>query len=216
MKMSFRAAVAMTVLALGAGANAAIENPQSVRELLDRIGGAGTADRVVTIVDETYASPSGAEMFKISSRDGKPCITGTTLSAVTTGLGWYLNHTANVNLSWNNPHPDLTSLPAPAAEEEHTTAASYRYYLNYCTFSYSMSTWTWDRWQEEIDWMALHGINMPLQIIGLEEVWRKFLMEDYGYTQQEANDFVGGPCFMAWFGMNNLQGWGGPTPRLVV
>lgn len=212
MKMSFRAAVAITVLALGAGANAAIENPQSVRELLDRVGGAGTADRVVTIVDDTYASPSGAEMFKISSRDGKPCITGTTLSAVTTGLGWYLNHTANVNLSWNNPHPDLTSLPAPAAEEEHTTAASYRYYLNYCTFSYSMSTWTWDRWQEEIDWMALHGINMPLQIIGLEEVWRKFLMEDYGYTQQEANDFVGGPCFMAWFGMNNLQGWGGPNP----
>lgn len=53
--MSFRAAVAITVLALGAGANAAIENPQSVRDLLDRVGGAGTADRVVTIVDDTYA-----------------------------------------------------------------------------------------------------------------------------------------------------------------
>jgi alpha-N-acetylglucosaminidase len=36
--------------------------------------------------------------------------------------------------------------------------------LNYCTFNYSMSWWDWDRWEKEIDWMALHGINMPLAI----------------------------------------------------
>lgn len=213
MKKLFVAAAAAACMALGFSAGAAIENPQSVRDLLNRIGGDGTADRFVTVVDDTYASASGAEMFKISARDGKPCITGTTLSAVTTGLGWYLNHTANVNLAWNNPHVELTSVPVPAAVEEHTTAAAYRYYLNYCTFSYSMSTWTWERWQEEIDWMALHGINMPLQIIGLEEVWRKFLMEDCGYTLSEVSDFVAGPSFMAWFGMNNLQGHGGPNPE---
>lgn len=204
------AAVAGAISSLFAAA--AIDNPKSVSDLLDRIGGEGTGSRIETTVDDTYKSPAGAEMFQISTRNGKPWIKGTTLSAVTTGLGWYLNHTANVNLSWNCPTTTLTDLPLPAATEEHTTSAAYRYYLNYCTFSYSMSTWTWERWQQEIDWMALRGINMPLQIIGLEEVWRKFLMEDYGYTADEANAFVGGPCFMAWFGMNNLEGWGGPNP----
>ena len=193
-------------------AAAAVDNPQSVKDLLDRIGGAGTSAKIETTVDDGYKSASGAEMFAISTKNGKPWVKGTTLSAVTTGLGWYLNHSANVNLSWNYPSTTLTSLPLPQGTEEHTTSADYRYYLNYCTFSYSMSTWTWDRWQQEIDWMALRGINMPLQIIGLEEVWRKMLTEDYGYTKAEANDFVGGPCFMAWFGMNNLQGWGGPNP----
>lgn len=212
MRFKFRTSVAFLSLITWLGSTAAIENPQPVRDLLDRIGGAGTADRVVTVVDDTYKGADGEEMFKISTRGGKPCITGTTLSAVTTGLGWYLNHTANVNLAWNNPYPDLSVLPLPAADDEHATTADYRYYLNYCTFSYSMSTWTWERWQQEIDWMALHGINMPLQIVGLEEVWRKFLMQDYGYSREEANDFIGGPCFMAWFGMNNLQGWGGPNP----
>lgn len=214
--MKIRTCAAAVVMACMASAvsvaYAAVENPQPVKDLLNRIGGDGTAERFVTVVDDTYASASGAEMFKISARDGKPCITGTTLSAVTTGLGWYLNHSANVNIAWNNPHVTLGTLPVPSDEEEHTTAATYRYYLNYCTFSYSMSTWTWERWQEEIDWMALHGINMPLQIVGLEEVWRQFLIEDYGYTKAEANAFVGGPCFMAWFGMNNLQGHGGPNP----
>ncbi len=205
---------ASTALTLTFVASAAVvENPQSVRDLLNRIGGSGTDAKFITVVDDSYASPSGAEMFKISSRDGKPCITGSTLSAVTTGLGWYLNHTANINLSWNNPYPAIDNLPLPAGEEEHATAAAYRYYLNYCTFSYSMSTWIWDRWQQEIDWMALHGINMPLQIIGLEEVWRKFLMEDCGYTLSEVSDFVAGPAFMAWFGMDNLEGHGGPNPE---
>ena len=60
--------------------------------------------------------------------------------------------------------------------------------------------------------MALHGINMPLQIVGLEEVWRRVLL-DYGYGGKEISSFVAGPCFQAWWGMNNLQGWGGPNPE---
>ncbi len=193
-------------------ASAAIDNPQSVSDLLDRIAGTGAGSKIETTVDDSYVSGTGAEMFQISSKNGKPWIKGTTLSAVTTGLGWYLNHTVGINLCWNFPKTTITDFPLPQGNEEHTTAATYRYYLNYTAFSYSMSTWTWERWQEEIDWMALRGVNMPLQIIGLEEVWRKFLMEDYGYSKDEANAFVGGPCFMAWFGMNNLEGWGGPNP----
>ncbi|MBO7295145.1 MAG: alpha-N-acetylglucosaminidase, partial [Bacteroidaceae bacterium] len=91
--------------------------------------------------------------------------------------------------------------------------------LNTCTFGYSMTSWTWTRWQQEIDWMALHGINMPLQLVGMEEVWRKFLtLEDangnrkYGYTDEAAKAFVAGPAFIAWWAMNNLEGWGGTAP----
>ncbi|MBE6304979.1 MAG: alpha-N-acetylglucosaminidase [Bacteroidales bacterium] len=195
-------------------ASAAVTNPQPVSDLLNRVGGQGTADRFVTVLDETLSATAGTEVFVISSSEGKPCIKGSTLSALTTGIGWYLNHYANVNVSWNNLNPDLTTinLPAPVGEETHETNAQYRHYLNYCTFSYSMSTWTWERWQQEIDWMALHGINAPLHIIGLEEVWRKMLIEDYGYSTAEANAFIAGPCFMAWFGMNNLEGHGGPNP----
>ncbi len=192
---------------------AATTNPAAVTSLLNRIGGTGTADRFVTVVDESLSS-SGKDVFVITSSDGKPCIKGNSTLAVTTGINWYLNHVAHINLAWNNLTTDLVnaSLPLPTSEETHTSSVDYRYYLNYCTFSYSMSTWTWERWQQEIDWMALHGINMPLQIVGLDVVWNKLLTEDLGYTQTEANNFIAGPCFQAWWGMNNLQGWGGANP----
>lgn len=194
---------------------AADTNPKAVADLLDRIGGTGTAERFVTIVDEALTE-NGRDVFVIAAQNGKPCIKGSSTLAVTTGINWYLNHTARVNIAWNNLTQDLSkvALPVPAGgEEKHACNADYRYYLNYCTFSYSMSTWTWERWQQEIDWMALHGINMPLQIVGLDVLWYNLLTKDLGYTAAEANKFIAGPCFQAWWGMNNLEGWGGPNPE---
>ena len=178
---------------------------------LNRIGGEGAAERFVTAVEPSLAQ-EGADCFVISASEGKPCIKGSSVLAVTTGVNWYLNHVAHINLSWNQLTTDLVSasLPLPEAEESHVCSADYRYYLNYCTFGYSMTTWTWERWQQEIDWMALHGVNMPLQIVGLEEVWRRVLVQ-YGYTDDEAKAFAAGPAFTAWWGMNNLEGWGGTT-----
>ena len=166
---------------------AATTNPEAVTALLNRIGGSGTADRFVTIVDESLKS-SGKDVFTITAQDGKPCIKGSSTLAVATGINWYLNHYAHVNLAWNHLTTDLSgvNLPVPASDETRTCHADYRYYLNYCTFSYSMSTWTWKRWQEEIDWMALHGINMPLQIVGLDVVWKRLLTEKYNYTEEDA------------------------------
>ncbi len=193
---------------------AADTNPKVLNDFLNRIGGKGTASRFVTIVDEAL-STNGEDIFVITAKRGKPCIKGNNVLAVTTGINWYLNHYAHVNISWNNLTADLkkTYLPVPQEEEIHTCSADYRYYLNYCTFSYSMSVWTWERWQQEIDWMALHGINMPLQIVGLDVVWQRLLTQYYGYTTEEANAFIAGPCFQAWWGMNNLEGWGGPNPE---
>ena len=201
-----------------------VENPDAVVELVNRIGGKGAAKKFKFVLDPSLNSRQ--EVFVLGSEGKKVLVKGSTLSAMTTGLGWYLNNIAHVNIAWNSmnektvsgdAYADLTDLPLPA-EEVHTSDAKYRYYLNYCTFGYSMTSWTWKRWQQEIDWMALHGINMPLQIVGLEEVWRKFLTLEvngarkYNYTDTEAKAFVAGPAFTAWWGMNNLEGWGGTEP----
>ena len=74
-----------------------VENPQGVCDLLNRIGGEGTAERIVTIVDPTVGS-SIREAFVVTSKDGKPCVKGSNLSALTTGINWYLNHYAHVKL----------------------------------------------------------------------------------------------------------------------
>ena len=200
-------------------------NPASVVALAERIGGPGTAEKF--IFDLEPVRGVSEETFSIGKEGGKIVIKGNSLSALTTGLGWFLNHYLNVNISWNSlnegkpgqPYAELPAIDRIKVDgESRSCDAKYRYYLNYCTFGYSMTSWTWDRWQREIDWMALHGINMPLQIVGLEEVWRMFLtLEEngkrkYNYTDEEAKAFVPGPAFTAWWGMNNLEGWGGTAP----
>ncbi len=131
------AVVLLWITAWLPGAMAATDNPQAVTDLLTRVTNA--ADKFETVLDESL-STRGEEVFVISSKNGKPCIKGSSLSALTTGIGWYLNHYAHVNIAWNQLTTDLSAatLPLPAADETHTASVDYRYYLNYCTFSYSM------------------------------------------------------------------------------
>lgn len=204
----------LAVSAFALAAQAATRNPQALRDFLNRIGGQGTADRFELVVDETLVTTSGKDVFVLTSENGKPCIQGNTPLSVATGVNWYLNHVARINLAWNNGVRAAlvhANLPLPAGTEKHNSTADYRYYFNYCTFSYSMAFWTWERWQQEIDWMALHGINMPLSLVGVDVVWRNVLLE-LGYTKAEINDFIAGPGFQAWWMMNNLEGWGGVNP----
>ena len=193
-----------------ATAQAPVATPQdAITGLLNRIGGNGAADKFEIVIDANLAE-GGRDVFVIAPGNGKPCIKGNTQLSVATGINWYLNHHAHINLTWNNLTTDLVNatLPVPGSEEKHVCNTTYRYDFNTCTFSYSMAFWTWERWQQEIDWMALHGINAPLNLVGLDVVTRKFLRE-LGVSESDINAYIAGPGFIAWFAMNNLEGWGG-------
>ncbi|XP_047322324.1 alpha-N-acetylglucosaminidase isoform X2 [Impatiens glandulifera] len=77
---------------------------------------------------------------------------------------------------------------------------------------YSYVWWDWKRWEKEIDWMALQGVNLPLAFTGQESIWQKVFF-DYNITMENMNDFFGGPAFLAWARMGNLHAWGGPLSQ---
>lgn len=214
MKKNFLLTLMLLVVALFTVQPTVAQAPSATPEaaitaLLNRIGGDGTADRFEIVIDANLAE-NGKDVFVITAADGKPCIKGNTQLSVATGINWYLNHVAHINLTWNNLTTDLVNveLPLPASEDKHVCNTTYRYDFNTCTFSYSMAFWTWERWQKEIDWMALHGINAPLNLVGLDVVTRNFLKE-LGMSDSDIAAYIAGPGFIAWFAMNNLEGWGG-------
>ena len=152
------------------------------------------------------ASKSGA------GKNNPIIIRGNSWVNIAVGINWYLKHHAGIHISWNNMNVKLPAvLPAVKQKERHETDLKLRYNFNYCTFSYTMAFWDWNRWQKEIDWMALHGINMPLAAVGTECVWRNMLLK-LGYSEEEVGKFIAGPAYLAWWEMNNLEGWGGPLP----
>lgn len=173
--------------------------------LLERID-KGASRKILT---ETVKSDH--DFFEITSRGGKPLIRGNNYVSIASGINWYLKYRLGVHLTWNTMHASLpATLPVAGNTERHDTDIKHRYYLNYCTLSYSMAFWDWKRWEQELDWMALHSINLCLDIVGTDVVWRNVLLK-LGYTKAEANEFVAGPAFQAWWLMNNLEGWGGPN-----
>lgn len=152
------------------------------------------------------------DFFELDQKGNKVVVRGNNYVSIATGINWYLKYYAGINLSWNGMQADLPEvLPPVLKKERHETDLKLRYDFNYCTFSYSMAFWDWKRWEQEIDWMALHGINLPLAMVGTDVVWKNVL-EELGYTREEINAFIAGPGFQAWWLMNNLEGWGGLNP----
>lgn len=128
------------------------------------------------------------------------------------GLNRYLNEVAGVQITWDDMSPKLPSpLPLPDSALTGSTSRPMRYYMNYCTHSYSMPFWDKARWQKEIDWMALHGINMALAITGTDAVWDSTLRR-LGYPEEKIDSFIASPAYQAWWLMNNLEGEGSPMP----
>ena len=207
----------LCTVALGAFANPA-------DDLLNRIDkGAAAKFKTVLVksdkdffeIDQARTRKGNSTSAASKSAAGKNnpiIIRGNSWVNIAVGINWYLKHHAGIHISWNNMNVKLPAiLPAVKQKERHETDLKLRYNFNYCTFSYTMAFWDWNRWQKEIDWMALHGINMPLAAVGTECVWRNMLLK-LGYPEEEVGKFIAGPAFLAWWEMNNLEGWGGPLP----
>lgn len=175
--------------------------------LLERIDKGASAKMELVLSNDTTSS----NFFHIESDCGKIKITTSDYASMGMGINWYLKYVAGVQPSWNNglkvKLPEV--LPTNNLPIYRTANHSRRYYLNYCTYGYSMPFWDWERWEQELDWMILHGINQVLLMTGLENVWDSILKR-LGYSTDEVNDFLCGPAFLPWWAMNNLQNWGGP------
>ncbi len=156
------------------------------------------------------------DYFEIDKKSGKIVLRGTSGVAIASAFNYYLKYIAHCQVTWNGSNLNLPAkLPLPVSKIVKETPYDYRYYLNYCTYNYSMSWWDWDRWEKEIDWMAMNGINMPLSVLGLNEVLYQ-LYTGMGMKEKDLEDFFSGPAYFAWFWMGNLDGWGGPLPRNLM
>lgn len=178
-----------------------------IKDLLERIDPGASKKFVIQLQKN-----ADKDFFELDQKGDKVVVRGNTYVNIATGLNWYLKYYAGIQLTWNDMQADLPeALPKVPHPERHETNLGLRYDFNYCTYSYTMAFWDWARWEKEIDWMALHGINLPLAAVGQECVWRNMLLQ-LGYTKDEINRFIAGPAFLAWWAMNNLEGWGGPNP----
>ena len=158
--------------------------------------------------------PSGSEdYFRISSQDGKIEIAGNDANSMAAGLNYYLKYYCHTTVSWyvDDKFDAPTSLPIVEKPITINARCKNRFFLNYCTFGYTMPWWSWKDWEHFIDWMALNGINLPLAITGQESVWHKVWMK-LGLTDKEVRHYFTGPAHLPWHRMLNIDYWQGDLP----
>ncbi|XP_052119700.1 alpha-N-acetylglucosaminidase [Frankliniella occidentalis] len=150
------------------------------------------------------------DTFRVVKEPGRAYvnITGNSGVAAAWGLHHYLTQVCGCHVSWDY---DQLALPDPLPDVNMTVTAvdRYRYYQNVCTVSYSFVWWDWARWERELDWMALNGINMALAFTGQEAVWQR-VYSQLGLSKEDVDHHFTGPAFLAWQRMGNVRGWAGP------
>ena len=157
---------------------------------------------------------SGNDVFEVEGKDGKIVVRGNDGVSLASGFNYYLKNYAKV--MYNPMMGSNLNMPEelPEVEEKIVVDTPYeqRYSLNFCTYSYTMAFWDWDEYEAFIDWSAMNGFNLILDIVGQEEVLRRTLSE-FGYSDDEIKEYISGPGYFAWFYMQNMTSFGGPLPN---
>ncbi|MBR7128927.1 MAG: alpha-N-acetylglucosaminidase [Tidjanibacter sp.] len=190
------------------------EQTEAAEALVERVTD-GRADDFRVVI--TQKQVDGKDYFALyadpQQQEGVVVLEGSDGVCVASALNHYLQEWCGCHISWCGSSVELPErLPLPQGKTVKTSPYKYRYCFNYCTFNYTMSWWDKERWQWEIDFMALNGINMPLAVTGQNSVWQR-VYRSLGFTDKELEGFFSGPAYFNWFWMGNLDGWGGPLPQ---
>jgi alpha-N-acetylglucosaminidase len=155
-----------------------------------------------------------ADFFTLRQEGRKVVIGGNNANSMAVGLNYYLKYYCHVNIGWFAWDKGTLPKTLPRVETPVRMDARVpqRFFLNYCTYGYTMPWWGWNEWEHFIDWMALNGINLPLAITGQESIWYHVWTE-LGLSDEEVRSYFTGPAHLPWHRMLNIDRWGGPLPK---
>ena len=164
---------------------------------------------------EIIPTENGLDVYEVIAVGGKVQVKGSSTIALTHGAYDYINKACNMQYTWSSQQLALPNNLPDFSIPRTVSPYKFRQYYNVCAFGYSTAFWHFSDWEKEIDWMAMHGINMPLAMMGQEAIWQK-VYNDMGITNQELADFFTGPAFLPWQRMGNIYKHDGPLPQSYI
>ena len=186
------------------------ETLREVEGVLSRTIGERYLDWFEFVLEDN--SENNNDYYEINNHNGKIQIKGNEGLSLTTGLNYYLKYYCNISITQQARQVEMPAKVVPVIKTiRKENPYEVRYAYNYCTHSYTMAFWGETEWQNEMDWLALNGVNAVLDITGQEEVWRRF-MSNLGYSLDEIKDWLVGPGYFGWQYMANMENVNGPIP----
>lgn len=154
---------------------------------------------------------NGCDVFETSVRNGKLEIKGSSGVAICRGFYDFVKSNHAGISGWAGNRCDLPERLPEWEARRVVSPFQHHYYFNVVTYGYSMPYWDWYRWEKEIDWMSLHGIDMPLALVANEAITMR-VFKKLGLTDQEIDSYFTGPAHLPWMRMGNISKLDSPLP----
>lgn len=197
----------LALLAVCASLSAITKDEQALYDLVGRIAPQHKSNFVFKQKKQKI------ETYTVHAKGGKVVITGSNAQSMAVGLNYYLKYYCHTTVSWLVSSPvEMPAVLPSVSRFTQTARCDNRFFLNYCTYGYTMPWFTWADWERLIDWMALNGINMPLANTGAEEIAYR-VYTSLGMSDEETRSFFTGPAHLPWHRMSNIDKWQGPLPH---
>ena len=151
------------------------------------------------------------KQYSVEVKDGSLHISGSSGVAICRGYYDFIKSQGWGIESWSGRRFAAGELPDTYKKSVKSPFA-HHYYLNVVTYGYTTPYWDWNRWSREIDWMALHGFDMPLALCAQEAIMQRVWLK-MGLTQAEIDAYNSGPAHLPWQRMGNLSSIDGPLSQ---
>lgn len=183
-------------------------DPNEIIALIKRVAGENYAEKFVLEKIES----DGFDCYEVFDKGDKICIRANTGVSAAVGFNRYLKDICHYSVGVFSTSGILPENPPKVNKIiKRKSKFLYRYFFNYCTFSYTYAFDNWADWEKTLDYLLLSGYNLILNPIGIETVWRNVLLK-LNYSKKDINNFLCGPAFYAWQWMMNMTGWAGGAP----
>ena len=118
------------------------------------------------------------DTYELYSREKQIVIAGSNEIAKAMGYYRYLKEYCNVLItSGNYDISYIKTAPLPDRKIAYSVPQKLRLAFTYERYSAEVDSWGFDRWEKELDFLAMHGVNAPIILTGTDGVLYKTLME---------------------------------------
>ncbi|MBQ7548806.1 MAG: alpha-N-acetylglucosaminidase C-terminal domain-containing protein [Clostridia bacterium] len=149
-----------------------------------------------SFITRSIPSDNGCDCYKIYSENGKIILAGCNSISLAMAYYRYLSEFCSVEItSGDYDISYIARAPLPDREISFTCRQKIRARTSYRAFTLEGNYTGFDRWQKEIDFMAMRGINRAYQPVGFEGVLYEVLTE-IGMKEEFCLEYSSGPSFI--------------------
>ena len=145
---------------------------------------------------EPIEKQNGCDLYEIEGVDHHIVLRASCDSAFAAGYYRYLRDYCDMDLSpCGNTEVYASGEPrVPEKKVVQVLRYGLRLAMDYDVYAHDAFAWDWTRWERELDFLAMQGVNAAYMPVGQEAVWY-YAALDMEIKREDAMVFLSSPCY---------------------